>query len=103
MSILVYKRLRWCSVKLLAQGQADSKRLYLDLNPDLLLLTMSEFTLADVHFFFVFFFNVYLFLIEGQRQSVSRGGAERERETQNPTQAPGSKLSARSLMRGSSS
>ena len=28
-----------------------------------------------------------------ERKSVSRGGAERERETQNPRQAPGSELS----------
>ena len=32
---------------------------------------------------------------------MSGGGAERERETQNPKQAPGSKLSAQSPMRGS--
>ena len=34
---------------------------------------------------------------------MSRGGAERERETQNPKQAPGSELSAQSPMRGSNS
>ena len=38
------------------------------------------------------FFNVYLFLKERERQSMSWGG-QRERETQNPNQAPGSKLS----------
>ena len=32
---------------------------------------------------------------------MSRGGAERERETQNPEQAPGSELSAQSPMQGS--
>ena len=32
---------------------------------------------------------------------MSRGGAERESETQNLKQAPGSELSAQSLMRGS--
>ena len=39
-----------------------------------------------------------MFLFEGERgrQSMSRGGAERERETQNLKQAPGSKLSAQS-------
>ena len=47
-------------------------------------------------FFFIKFFDVYLFLRE--RQSVSRGGAERERETQNPKQAPGSELPARPRM-----
>ena len=35
-----------------------------------------------------YFFNVYLFLRE--RQSASRGGAERETERQNPRQAPDS-------------
>ena len=35
---------------------------------------------------------------------MSRGGErERERETQNPKQAPGSELSAKSPMRGSNS
>ena len=42
-----------------------------------------------------------LFIFE--RQSTSRGGAERERETQNQKQAPGSKLSAQSPKRGSNS
>ena len=36
---------------------------------------------------------------EGER--TSREGAERERETQNPKQSPGSELSAQSPMRGS--
>ena len=46
------------------------------------------------------FFNVYLFL----RQSMSGGGVEeRQWKTQNPRQAPGSELSAQSLMRGSNS
>ena len=43
------------------------------------------------------FFNVYF---EKERQSMSRGGAERERETQNTKQAPGSELSAQSPMWG---
>ena len=38
---------------------------------------------------------------EGEREN--RGGTERERETQNPKQVPGSKLSAQSPMRGSNS
>ena len=50
---------------------------------------------------FKHFFNVYLFLRERERQSVRSGGAERERETQNPQQAPGSEPSAQSLTRGS--
>ena len=34
------------------------------------------------------------------RERMSRGGAERERKTQNLKQAPGSELSAQSLMWG---
>ena len=37
-----------------------------------------------------------MFIFERVRQSMSEGGAE----TQNPKQAPGSELSAQSLMRG---
>ena len=36
-----------------------------------------------------------------ERQGESRGGAEGGRETQNLKQAPGSELSAQSLMQGS--
>ena len=50
-------------------------------------------------FFFLIFFNVYLFL----RQRQHERGRVRERETQNLKQAPGSELSAQSLMRGSNS
>ena len=39
-------------------------------------------------------FNVYLFLRGRERQRVSRGRSEKERETQNLKQAPGSELSA---------
>ena len=49
--------------------------------------------------FYSFSFNVSLFL----RESVSREGAERERETQNRKQAPGSEPSAQSPTRGSNS
>ena len=38
-----------------------------------------------------------------ERECMSRTGAERERETQNPKQAPGSELTAQSLTRGSNS
>ena len=38
-----------------------------------------------------------------ERESMSRGGAEKERETQNWKQAPDSELSAQSLMWGSNS
>ena len=58
----------------------------------------------------LFFFNVYsffvcLFVCLFERQSVSRGGAERERERekQNLKQAPGSELSAQSRTWGSNS
>ena len=43
-----------------------------------------------------------LFIFERQRDSMSREG-QRERETQNLKQAPGSELSAQSLTRGSNS
>ena len=43
---------------------------------------------------------MYLFLKEKERP-CEQGRAERERETQNPKQAPGSELSARSPTRGS--
>ena len=46
---------------------------------------------------FFFFLNVYLFL----RDREQAGEEQRERETQNPKQAPGSDLSAQSLTRGS--
>ena len=44
-----------------------------------------------------------MFIYFWERQSVSGGGAERERETQNPKQVPGSELSAESPTRGSNS
>ena len=40
------------------------------------------------------------FIFERQRQSMSRGGGERERETHNLKQAPGSELSAQDLTQG---
>ena len=42
-----------------------------------------------------------MFIFERERQSLSRGGEEGERVTQNPKQAPGPELSAQSLTRGS--
>ena len=44
---------------------------------------------------------MFIYFGDRERQSMSPGGAERERETQNQKQAPGSELSARSLTRGS--
>ena len=43
---------------------------------------------------------MFIFIFETERQGMSRGGAERERETQNPKQAPGSEPSAQSLIQG---
>ena len=54
--------------------------------------------LLFLRFFFLIVFNVYSFLRD---RELSRGGAERERETLNPKQAPGSRLSAQSLTQGS--
>ena len=42
-----------------------------------------------------------VFIFERDRQSVSRKGADRERETKNPKWVPGSELSAQSPMQGS--
>ena len=46
------------------------------------------------------YFSVYLFLRERERQSTSRGGAEREGDPESEA-APGSELSAQSPARGS--
>ena len=45
------------------------------------------------------FFNVYLFLRDTETE-CERGEGQRERETQNLKQAPGSELSAQSPTRG---
>ena len=50
-----------------------------------------------------FFFNVYLFLRERETDGVQVGEGQRERETHSLKQAPGSELSAQSLMQGSNS
>ena len=58
------------------------------------------------HCFFLFNLKkifLHLFIFERQRQSTSRGGTAKERETQNPKQAPGSESSAKSPTRGSNS
>ena len=46
-----------------------------------------------------YFFNVYIFEREKEGASMSRGGAERVRETHNLKEAPVSELSAQSLTR----
>ena len=48
----------------------------------------------ESHILFIFYFSQYLFIFERERQSASGGEAKRERETQNPKQAPDSVLSA---------
>ena len=51
----------------------------------------------------LFFLNkVYSFVIS-EKESTSRRGTERERNTQNPKQAPGSELSAQGPTWGSNS
>ena len=42
-------------------------------------------------------------MFERQRDRTQVGEGRREKETQNPKQAPGSELSAQSLMQGSNS
>ena len=44
---------------------------------------------------------MFLFIFETERDRAQVGEGQRERETQNPKKAPGSELSAQSLMRGS--
>ena len=44
---------------------------------------------------------MFIYLFVRERESTSKGGAERNRDTQNPKQAPGSELSAQSPMQGS--
>ena len=44
---------------------------------------------------------MFILETERDRQSMSEGGAEREGETQNQKQAPGSELSAQSQTQGS--
>ena len=44
-----------------------------------------------------------MFIFERDRDRVQAGDGQREKETQNPKQAPGSELSAQSLTWGSNS
>ena len=52
--------------------------------------------------FLIFFFLTFIYFWDRERQSMN-GVGQRERETQNPKQAPGSELSAQSPTRGSNS
>ena len=63
--------------------------------PRLSLVLMTLTVLKTIRFFF--FFNVCLFV---RRDRVQAGEGQRERETQNLKQAPGSELSAQSPTRG---
>ena len=49
------------------------------------------------------FFLTFIYFWDRERQSMNRGGAEREKETQNQKQAPGSEPSAQSPTQGSNS
>ena len=49
----------------------------------------------------IFLLGLFLFLTETECEHELRRGRERQSETQNPKQAPGSKLSAQSLTQGS--
>ena len=61
----------------------------------------QEDTVLKIYSLKKFFFKFYLFLRERERQSVSQEGAEREGETRNLKQAPGSELSTQIPTRGS--
>ena len=66
--------------------------------------TLANHLLAIGLSFLIFFlkiFNVYFFLRDRDVAQVGEG--QRERETQNLTQAPDSELSAQSLTQGSNS
>ena len=65
------------------------------------------FSFYRVSFFlmFIYFkkFLMFIYFWGRERQSMNGGGSEREGDTQNRKQAPGSELSARSPTRGSNS
>ena len=67
------------------------------------LLWARGFLFSLFFFFFLIFFNVYSLWRDTEGQSTSGEGAEREREreTRNPKQAPGSEPSAQSPTWGS--
>ena len=71
------------------------KSLCYTLETNILFVTYSSMKTTFKNFLF---FNVYLFL--RQTETEHERGRVRERETQNLKQAPGSELSAQSLMRG---
>ena len=60
---------------------------------------------SRAHFYYafqIFFFSTFIYFWDRERQSMN-GGGQREKETQNRKQAPGSEPSAQSLTRGSNS
>ena len=59
--------------------------------------------LISFFFFFEFFFQRFLFIFGTERDRAWTGDGQRERETQNRKQAPGSEPSAQSLTWGSNS
>ena len=62
------------------------------------LKTIEVYTIS-FFLLFIYFFYIYFFLRD--RDRVQRGEGQRENETQNPKQVPGSKLSAQSPMQDS--
>ena len=60
----------------------------------------GSYSLPTCISFLKIFFNVY-FLRERETYNVQAGEGQRERETQNPWEAPGSELLAQSPMQGS--
>ena len=63
---------------------------------DLKVMSLSPTLGVEITFKKKFFLSLFL----KEKESVSGGGAERERETQNQKWPPGSELSAQSLTQG---
>ena len=64
-------------------------------------LVTALYLFIYLFFFLIFFSTFFIYFWDRERQSMNGGGAERERETQNRKQAPGSEPSAQRLTRGS--
>ena len=65
------------------------------------LFSLSIYLINCLRIIANFFFSTFIYFWDRERQSMNRGGAERERETQNRKQAPGSEPSAQSPTPGS--